>query len=451
MPSSPLVSNSTSSDEHSHGFQDDSSSIRKRPQESLEVETLVGNSALSNDGLQVQQGKPAAKRSPTTPRQATIRYMFMSTLCLVLGLTCPQTVLYQQGSSSSSSLSSSQVVMDHDDDHLSEFQWSLAIGCLFLYLICISSFWMVCGSDPGYLSARVLQEDVFEDQQTLLNDDDDDHHNACTNNSAEQEDVQHLPASNSGLVMDPENDEGKLHPSAAQSSNSTDISNNPFHQSTTRRQFCETCQIAPPLRSHHCKICDKCVATFDHHCQFVGTCIGERNHCRFWWFLVVHVTNLAIAGHYLNTSPLGLSTLLFPTNNEDDDDAYAALFVLFCRCYFYTLRGVAGIMMIIHTWMAVTNTTTFECAKGARHVDYLRGTKMADLPFSKGLIHNLRVFCCHKDDLVKTQPWKKACATPSTGRHQWIPTLWHPPGTIVRDSADWWQHPWENKYWSCCG
>jgi len=27
------------------------------------------------------------------------------------------------------------------------------------------------------------------------------------------------------------------------------------------------------------------VAGFDHHCHCIGTCIGERNHCRFYWFV----------------------------------------------------------------------------------------------------------------------------------------------------------------------
>jgi hypothetical protein len=43
------------------------------------------------------------------------------------------------------------------------------------------------------------------------------------------------------------------------------------------------------------------------------------------------------------------------------------------------------------------------------------------------------------------------CTTAGTvSSSSWTPVLWYPPGKIVRDSEDWWEHPWQNKYWSCC-
>jgi hypothetical protein len=39
----------------------------------------------------------------------------------------------------------------------------------------------------------------------------------------------------------------------------------------------------------NCKICNVCVATFDHHGLFLDTCIGERNHFRFWLFLILNI------------------------------------------------------------------------------------------------------------------------------------------------------------------
>ena len=41
-----------------------------------------------------------------------------------------------------------------------------------------------------------------------------------------------------------------------------------------------------PVRAHHCRVCGLCVSRFDHHCGCLGVCIGERNHCRFWWFIL---------------------------------------------------------------------------------------------------------------------------------------------------------------------
>jgi hypothetical protein len=65
-----------------------------------------------------------------------------------------------------------------------------------------------------------------------------------------------------------------------------------------------------------------------------------------------------------------------------------------------------------------------------------------DLPFSKGVIDNLRHFCCQRDALCSYLA--------SGGTAKWTPEKWLPPGKIIRDSEDWWEHPWQNKYWSCC-
>ena len=35
-------------------------------------------------------------------------------------------------------------------------------------------------------------------------------------------------------------------------------------------------------------------------------------------------------------------------------------------------------------------------------------------------------------------------------RREWAPTPWVRPAFIDRDSEDWWNNPWQNKYWSCC-
>lgn len=55
------------------------------------------------------------------------------------------------------------------------------------------------------------------------------------------------------------------------------------------------CLLCQPLRAHHCRSCGRCVATFDHHCLLLGTCVGERNHARFWWFLLLQSLESALA------------------------------------------------------------------------------------------------------------------------------------------------------------
>jgi hypothetical protein len=49
-----------------------------------------------------------------------------------------------------------------------------------------------------------------------------------------------------------------------------------------------------PLRSKHCRFCDRCVPKYDHHCMLIGTCIGEKNHCRFWWYLLCETVAIAV-------------------------------------------------------------------------------------------------------------------------------------------------------------
>lgn len=202
----------------------------------------------------------------------------------------------------------------------------------------------------------------------------------------------------------------------------------------TRRKVCEVCQLAPPLRSHHCKICQRCVATYDHHCPLVGTCIGERNRVAFSWFLLVQAASFALLCHIMGSSRLGVGTLLSTTaTNVESMDAAR---VLISKLYLYCLTTAAYCMLGIHTCLIMGNITTFEFIKGPRHLEYLRGTRDMDLPFSRGgCIGNVGRLCCSNNN---------------NGGPSWKPTLWSPPGKIVRDSEDWWEHPWQNKYWSCC-
>ncbi|CAN0448554.1 unnamed protein product, partial [Laminaria digitata] len=73
-------------------------------------------------------------------------------------------------------------------------------------------------------------------------------------------------------------------------------------------------------------------------------------------------------------------------------------------------------------------------------------TREFDLPFSAGLVGNLRGFCCARDRLCS---WSWGVRPRLRGR-QWEPMRWKHPGCTVRDSEDWRSNLWENKYWSCC-
>lgn len=252
--------------------------------------------------------------------------------------------------------------------------------------------------------------------------------------------------------------------------------NNRKHQplyTHTRRKHCTTCTINPPLRSHHCTTCNACIATFDHHCFFLDTCIGERNHCRFWLFLVWNVVCLRAALGIVGSGRvvLGSSGDVVSGAASQKMQLVGVLILMASKMYLYPILFIATILLVIHTFLAIGNSTTFECGKGSEFVDYLRGTSMMDFPFSQGLWRNVKMFfvrddlsrwCCgfiqqrfrrkfrgsvYKDK-QRLPTYDDAIAAHYTC--EWIPILWTMPENIDRESEEWWNHPWQNKYWTCC-
>ncbi|CAM9839504.1 unnamed protein product [Hapterophycus canaliculatus] len=129
--------------------------------------------------------------------------------------------------------------------------------------------------------------------------------------------------------------------------------------------------------------------------------------------------------------------------------------------FFFLLPCVlsAAILVATHAWMAASSMTSYEWLRGGGAgpgtLKYLEGTRDFDLPFSEGLLGNLRGFCC-------TRAWwwwpfrtgHAAGAASATARAggcaPWRPRRWRLPDSIDRDSEDWRSNLWENKYWSCC-
>jgi palmitoyltransferase len=333
--------------------------------------------------------KPGKRRDPLW--WVVVRYSFLASLAIGLTLTCPSNDAW--------------VIRDID--------WDQVSTAIVAYLVTLIAFWALVGSDPGYLNAETVND--LEDGLSLLGYEESD---TDTDNDGEEVMTRqsHLSAGKDPLESDQESQQN----------------DNETFQST-RRKTCVHCKLAPPLRAHHCKVCNQCVSTFDHHCHFVGTCIGERNHCRFWFFLLSQAIGFGTCCSVVNSSRLGFTTVLEGTVST------RVLRVVLAKLYLYPLTAAAITMISIHTFFAVSNTTTFECAKGPRHLEYLRGTEISDCPFSNGVIENIRRFCCKRDNVCY-------CGNDP----KYTPILWHPPGKIDRDSDDCWEHPWRNKYWSCC-
>lgn len=355
------------------------------PRQSLELETEDSSPSDS-------RGVSRRRRQATSPAYAQGRYMGLATLAVVLSLTCPGTYLYEDRHPTGA---------HHSNNPSHQFQWKILIQTVFLYVSTLILFQLLHGSDPGRLKdLGDLVEDV--EQETLLlaaspvehDSTASDHSNSNSGNrtttmnhrrSLSRDDTlgreelppQHDSPTHGRETTKEDTCDTNTTASAIKSSTPTTL----FHG--TRRRYCPTCRLSPPLRSHHCKQCNCCIATFDHHCDFVGTCIGERNHARFWWFLLCQALAFSFLCHLVGSSRWGITTLLFPATVAESDSVWMVLRVVAAKCYLYPLRWAAWIMVFIHTFMALSNSTTFELSKGSRHLEYLQGTKLSDLPFGQ--------------------------------------------------------------------
>ena len=411
-----------------------------------------------------------------SPSATVIRYVSLSFVAAFLTYICPDTRIYHDTTNSATANEG-----DEDQRHhfpTLEGHVELAV----VYGMVLITFFVVFRSDPGFITVDMMEEwddgalrygivpsDAIGEGMRRMDDTTTTHQAASSSTNGimgtprfryNHNRISSGTNSNNSIGdhmevdMEAEEDHN-LDPldsitTTAEPTTTTSDAVPPTNSlAPTRRPFCEKCGFAPPLRSHHCKICDKHVAMFDHHCDVIGTCIGERNHCRFWWFLLAQTIAFWYLVNTIGSSPYGVETLFLNNNNNQDDRNHArlkALVVVVAKIYVYPLALIGWLVWAIHTFLACTNSTTFEWTKGG-HLEYLRGTEMTDLPFSfSSLDQNLSYFCCQRDTLL-------SCDSKNNSSHQhrsWRPTLWLPPGRIVRDSEDWWEHPWQNKYWSCC-
>jgi hypothetical protein len=341
----------------------------------------------TTSSVQIESSREEQRNQHPRDKVVIVRYLLLSMIAVGMTVTCPGETVVRS--------------------------FQLAVTCVGTLV----AFFALQGSNPGYLTDEIMAAVDVEEDVGLLEGGD---------NDVEIEDVkQSTDRKRRGSSKD-------LDPLASNEVNDNEDDDSHYHG--TRRKVCPICHFAPPLRSHYCKKCDKCVATFDHHCIFLGTCIGERNHCRFWWFLGFQTAAFWVSSGIVASSSLGLTT--FFTSGASMDAARVVL----AKVYLYPLTACSVIMLVIHSAFALVNSTTFECTKGSR-LEYLKGAtdSLVDLPFSKKSVRgNLHLFCCHRD----------AVCSPATA--SWSPIVWKPPGKIIRDSEDWWEHPLQNKYWTCC-
>ena len=398
------------------------------------------------------------------------RYFSLATITILLTVTCPGNTKLWIPPMNNVTTTTTHTTMDVFTTR-DTIQLQIAIQILVAYLVTLVMFVLVHYSNPGFLTKEMLDQIELNDVTTSTTTEDP-NNIEMTRLSRDSDELSNKSNYRiDGDIVESTNDH-RMNLDRLFTTNHNDTTDDTVSlllattTTTTNEQllycrskYCTTCDLQPLIRSHHCKICQRCVATFDHHCVFMGVCIGERNRGKFYFFLICQTIGFYWCTNIVATSSLGFSTLLFPASSSMNHNQYldfsGALRVVVAKLYVYSLTFVSYIMLGLHTFFVLTNITTFECTKGPKHLDYLNNTEETmDLPFYRGIVQNIYHYCM-SDDLCGSgnglvSHCEKRPFRQKTPFMTWTPTLWKKPGPIVRDSPDWWNHPWKNKYWSCC-
>lgn len=205
--------------------------------------------------------------------------------------------------------------------------------------------------------------------------------------------------------------------------------------------YCKYCEMSVPLRSHHCNTCQRCVATFDHHCQVIGTCIGERNHCRFYSFIILNLLGVWILSYISDSAftPVSVTDtvqqLQYPPPHKPEL-AYISSAVL-AVTWWYIL-----FLFLYHTWLVFTGSTGYECIKSTSSSGNPQSQSDAcDAPYSgRQVFDNVYSFCCIRDGLISVLT-----------RSTWKPFTWRKPAPRPRtEDTDCQDNYCRNKHYSCC-
>ncbi|KAL0874233.1 hypothetical protein Bca101_023938 [Brassica carinata] len=146
-------------------------------------------------------------------------------------------------------------------------------------------------------------------------------------------------------------------------------------------------RISQPPRAKHCHDCDRCVLQFDHHCVWLGTCVGQKNHCKFWWYIceesALCIWTLIKYIDYLTnvTKPWWKNAIII-----------LLLVILVISLIFVLL------LLLFHSYLILTNQSTYELVRRKR-IPYMRNFPERVHPFSRGIKRNLYNVCCGNDTL----------------------------------------------------
>ena len=308
------------------------------------------------------------------------------------------------------------------------------------------SYVLIQGSNPGFVNKDILRRAGFDpDTGRSTNDDDVEDTVSLTASSTEMKlevEMTNMTASkkSSSSKMSETETIGLLDYDMEGGSELEDDEEEQRLEDQVRAEYKEGISHLP-LRCRWCKRNEKYVAKYDHYCIVLGTCIGERNHCRFWWYLLAQTIAL---GWSISVVLTGIEYRMYwSTWFSTNLNKIFCAFVLWCL--FFLIFSLLG----FHSFLACSNMTSYELRKGSK-IDYMADFDECDLPFSNGLFHNLRIFCCVSSGLSRRDRDDFRRNKSSSSSSGWTPTIWRPPEKFNRNSRDCCNNLWENKYWRCC-
>ncbi|KAI9354760.1 DHHC palmitoyltransferase-domain-containing protein [Pilaira anomala] len=117
-------------------------------------------------------------------------------------------------------------------------------------------------------------------------------------------------------------------------------------------EWCDTCQVWKPDRTHHCRVCGTCVLKMDHHCPWVNGCVGVLNY-RYYIQFLFYVT---ILGIWIFSTTLA-AFIQFNSLATFDGIALSVLIVG------GILTFILGAFTMSHLWLVLHNRTTIENVK----------------------------------------------------------------------------------------